>query len=184
MIIATLLVAPSGCLEEDFPDPEQELERACSPEVYDLGEGIVLKACTGQLVDAEHAELILERAAMGEPFPEDLELSPGPEALVVNRVPNSCEWYELDVFTKSAYLACPEQRYVVAGGCAATQTLNASGPWQSSSTLPPNPGQYYNAVDPLNGWMCDQAGAGLDRLVTTVLCCENKAIAKSGGGEL
>ena len=179
-MIVALAWSASACLADSELEQARELERACSPEVYDLGEGIALKSCSGQLIDAEQAELILSRAAKGEPFPEDLELSPGSAALAFNKAPDSCEWYELDVSVKAALLACPDQRYVVAGGCAATQTLNASGPWQSPSSMPPSPGQPFDMVHSLNGWMCDQAGSGADRLVTSVLCCESKAITKQG----
>jgi hypothetical protein len=173
VILAT--TALGGCvLDSESGDELLPTSSAaeCEPRDHDLGNGIVLRACDDQLIDADEATMILEATAAGHTLPEQ-DITAPPSALLGARFPVDCRWYQLDATGRAAMLACPQGRHVVAGGCATTKLLNASSPWENIGNDPPDNGELWDNVGATNGWLCEQAEFPIipTRLIASALCC-------------
>jgi hypothetical protein len=177
-IMAILATTVSwGCgLESEQGDELLPTERAaeCEPRDHDLGNGIVLRACDDQLIDADEAAIILEATAAGHTtLPEQQDITAPVSAIPVPEFPVDCRWYQLDTASRVAMVTCPESRHVVAGGCATTKLLNASSAWENIGNDPPDNGESWDDVAATNGWLCEQAGIFFiyPRVIASALCC-------------
>lgn len=178
-----LILASTGCngvnvfddapeeLSEDEQLVEEEHEIAsCVQRDLQLPDNFVLRACESQLRDAEFVDQLIDRATQPKPAKPELDIGVATQTISGGREPTACEWVRLDTVAKGAYLACPEQTYVVAGGCVAETLLGSSGPWEDQCD-PVGNGVAYHNVHPVNGWMCVLEGGTAD-MHLTALCCE------------